>query len=115
MKTNPQTPPNWAPGAIQTIYGWANPKTGEILVAKRGLNNPVAGFVRGRPYVAPEPQQEVILDIKAPEPQQEVILDIETPDILVPSTFVDIVVEPQPPIKEAPQQRRRGRSAKTKD
>lgn len=38
------------PDAIATIYGWALPKTGEILVAKRGLPNPVEGFKPNRPF-----------------------------------------------------------------
>ncbi|MGB9623040.1 MAG: hypothetical protein ACPL07_04255 [Candidatus Bathyarchaeia archaeon] len=38
------------PDAIATIYGWALPKTGEILVSKRGLPNPVSGFKPNRPY-----------------------------------------------------------------
>ncbi len=38
------------PMAIQTIYGWALPNTGELLVSKRGLPNPVVGFKIGQPW-----------------------------------------------------------------
>ena len=32
-----QEPPKWAPNAIPTARGWTHPKTGEILIARRGL------------------------------------------------------------------------------
>lgn len=38
------------PDAIATIYGWALPKTGELLVARRGLPNPVEGYRPNRPF-----------------------------------------------------------------
>ena len=43
------------PSAIQTIYGWALPNTGEILVSKRGLPNPVEGFKIGKPWKNEDP------------------------------------------------------------
>ena len=46
------------PDAIQTIYGWALPKTGEILVARRDLPNPVDGFKPNRPYIVKEVKEE---------------------------------------------------------
>lgn len=30
-------PPRWCPKAVATIRGWENPKTGELLVSKKGL------------------------------------------------------------------------------
>ena len=36
-------PPNWAPEAIATDKGWADPVTGELYVAIRGLNTKNAG------------------------------------------------------------------------
>lgn len=38
------------PDAIATVYGWALPKTGEILVSVRGLPNQVEGFKPNRPF-----------------------------------------------------------------
>ena len=60
------------PDAIQTVYGWALPKTGEILALsqspspnfnKRGLPNPVDGFKIGKPwnnYIPPVPQSQEV-------------------------------------------------------
>lgn len=51
------------PDAIQTVYGWALPKTGEILVSKRGLPNPVDGFKIGKPwnnYIPPVLQSQEV-------------------------------------------------------
>lgn len=31
--------PSWAKNAVPTVRGWADPKTGEILVSQRGLEN----------------------------------------------------------------------------
>jgi hypothetical protein len=45
------------PDAIPTIYGWALPKTGEVLVCVRGLPNPVEGFVPNRPYKGEIPKE----------------------------------------------------------
>lgn len=50
------------PDAIATIYGWALPKTGEILVAKRGLPNPVKDFKPNRPY-KPEITKTVVKEM----------------------------------------------------
>lgn len=36
--------PKWAPDAVPTVRGWADPKTGEILVSQRGLKDPVEDF-----------------------------------------------------------------------
>jgi hypothetical protein len=105
--------PNWARNAIPTIYGWADPKTGEILVAKRGLSNPVIGFKRGRPFIqttVPETSvEEVILEITSFEKQQPTaFVEIEiTPETSVPETSV--INEDMPP------PRRRGRPAKVKE
>lgn len=35
--TNRNTPPSWAPNAVATSSGWVDPKTKELLVAKKGL------------------------------------------------------------------------------
>lgn len=76
-----QSPPRWARNAIPTTYGWANPRTGEILVARRDLQNPVEGFVRNRPY----PIQN----------QPPVVLDVKTEEKLVEAVFVEITTQPQ--------------------
>jgi hypothetical protein len=55
------------PDAIATIYGWANPKTGELLVSKRGLPNPVEGYIPNRPY---KPALEVKRDEVTPTPAE---------------------------------------------
>jgi hypothetical protein len=35
-----QTAPHWAPKSIPTEMGWVDPKTGELLVAVKGLKIP---------------------------------------------------------------------------
>lgn len=56
-------PPAWAPNAKPTAKGWADPKTGEILVSQRGLLTEV------NPVPAPEPAPEpVVLTEESPEP-----------------------------------------------
>ena len=103
-----QTPPKWAPNAIPTRYGWANPRTGEILIARRDLQNPVAGFVRNRPYTPSE-------TVNPPE----VILEVDNEEKSVESVFVEISTEPQleadsviDETKNEPPKKRRGRPAK---
>ena len=60
------------PLAIPTIYGWALPATGEILVSKKGLPNPVPNFKPGRPYVMPEITEVAVKEekvVNSNEPQ----------------------------------------------
>ena len=52
-----------SPETIPTEFGWANPKTGELLVSIKGLPNPVKNFIPGRPYnqeIIPQPVEEVV-------------------------------------------------------
>jgi hypothetical protein len=42
-------PPKWCKNAIPTKYGWADPKTGELLVCVRHLENPIEGYAKNRP------------------------------------------------------------------
>lgn len=39
------------PDAVATIYGWAHPKTGELLVSKKNLPNPIKNYKRNCPPV----------------------------------------------------------------
>lgn len=99
------TPPNWAPGAIATKYGWANPKTGEILVANRRLPNPNLDFVKGCPYV-PAPTESQV------DPKDDVILDMGCKDDeLVESVFIEISTETSEDSQIV--KKRRGRPPKT--
>jgi len=75
-------PPAWAPNAKPTAKGWADPKTGEILVSQRGL------LTEADPVPAPEP---------APEP----VVLTEEPAAPAP------VVEEEPAIEPAPKPKRR--------
>lgn len=38
---NIQNKPTYAPNAVATSLGWMNPKTGELIVSVRGLDNAV--------------------------------------------------------------------------
>lgn len=55
------------PDAIPTVFGWALAKTGEVLVSKRGLPNPVEGFVPNRPYIVKQTAQKI--NDEEPKPQ----------------------------------------------
>jgi hypothetical protein len=80
-----QSPPNWAPNAIPTVHGWVDPKTGELLVSKKGLTNTVSGYGKNRrPLSQP---------IKEPLSNNAVTLEIETPDTLVENMFVELEIE----------------------
>lgn len=73
------------PETIATEFGWANPKTGEVLVSIRGLPNPVKGFVSGRPYTAAV--EPIITD-----PVPEVNTETGEPEETAESTLVKKVV-----------------------
>jgi hypothetical protein len=106
-----QSPPKWAPNAIPTIFGWADPKTGELLVSKKGLSNVVSNYRRNS-----RPSKDELLSTI------DVTLDISTSDDLVESTFVDLEVEPaeledavekdESPVLEEVKPRRPGRPKK---
>lgn len=103
-----QSPPKWAPNAVPTEYGWVNPKTGELLVSKKGLTDVVSGYGRNtRPKSVPVTTADQPSSI-------EVTLNIETPDTLVETTFVELEVEPMNPETTEPevQRRRPGRPKK---
>lgn len=69
------------PDAIQTIYGWALPKTGEILVSKRGLPNPVDNFKIGKPWVISPVKPKTKVEIVPPKP--EIVQEIEPVNIQI--------------------------------
>lgn len=58
------------PDAIQTKYGWALPKTGEVLVCRRDLPNPVEGFKPNRPFIVAEKAPVVKPEPKVEKPQK---------------------------------------------
>jgi hypothetical protein len=54
---------------IATKFGWANPKTGELLVSRRGLPNPVEGYKPNQPFkpsknVQEPPKIEIASEVK---------------------------------------------------
>lgn len=76
------TPPKWAPYAVATEQGWTNPKTGEILVALKGLKSRIEAVV--------EAAQPPVM-----------VLDIDNPvECTVENAFIEIVTEP---VSEEPQ------------
>ena len=57
------------PNALPSIFGWFLPKTGELLVSIRGLENPVDGYIPNRPYTTAnnvEPIPEIVEVTAAP-------------------------------------------------
>jgi hypothetical protein len=69
------------PDAIPTIYGWALPKTGEILVARRDLPNPVKGFKPNRPYKG-EIEETVSSNVESQLSQTDDLPNPTTPEEL---------------------------------
>lgn len=59
-----QTAPNWCKNAVATVRGWEDPKTGELLVAKKGLLVEDA-------EKAPEVEQEAPVEPEKVEPSNE--------------------------------------------
>lgn len=82
------------PDAIQTVYGWALPATGEVLVSKRGLPDPVTGFKIGRPWKNEVP---IVTVLTAPEPVVEPIpVEVIPEPVVEPmvvETFEEMVAE----------------------
>lgn len=77
------------PDAIATIYGWALPKTGEILVARRGLPNPVKGFKPNRPY-KPE-----VIETDAEKAPELVVSGVEPEPGIPPENEMPIPTTPE--------------------
>jgi len=57
------------PDAVATVYGWAHPKTGELLVSVKNLPNPIKNYRRNCPPVleTPKPEKVVVQPIEIPE------------------------------------------------
>ena len=53
------TPPNWCRNAVPTLKGWADPKTGELLVARKISQDDIDEHNNVKAYGA-EPVVEVI-------------------------------------------------------
>ncbi|MFA6198787.1 MAG: hypothetical protein WC679_00020 [Bacteroidales bacterium] len=64
------------PDAVATIYGWAHPRTGELLVSMKGLPNPFENYKLNVPFRQEKKETEVRVDpveeIKVDEPTEEV-------------------------------------------
>lgn len=107
MKKN--APPSWAPNAIPTVYGWASPDTGELLVAIRGLNNPVTGYKRNQPYIQPEPfvQEPSVQEPSVQEPfVQEPTAEVSEGQILTATIETAAIIEQ---VESTPKKKRPGR------
>lgn len=97
-----QSPPNWAPNAVPTIHGWVDPKSGELLVSKKGLSDVVDGYGKNRRPIKPDTSVNA----------SETILEIKTPDTtIVETAFVELEVESEVVIQEV-KKRRPGRPKK---
>lgn len=60
------SPPNWAKNAIPTKQGWVNPKTGELLVSKRGL---LDNIQKGSKTVNPVEKTPTVIIETQPKPR----------------------------------------------
>jgi hypothetical protein len=103
---NNQQPPKWAPNAIPTTGGWADPKTGEILVSVKGLAN-----------AQPRPSRRSV--ITTVEPVESPTLEIDNTEVELDTTFIELETTPAPvetPTDATPvvqPKRSRGRPKKT--
>lgn len=80
--------------AIATKYGWAHPVSGELLVARRDLPNPVDNYKPNRPFV----KQETVVQEKevSPEVTPEVVETVvEQPVQVVESKDVEESEKPK--------------------
>lgn len=78
------------PNAIATVYGWALPETGEILVSKRGLPNPVKGFKPNRPF-----KMEDVIENTIEEAVESVASVVETEPEIFPENELPIPTTPE--------------------
>lgn len=79
------TPPRWCGNAIATDKGWTNPKTGEVLLASRGLASRINEFEAEKKMRADEAAKK-----KAGELKIDITLKVEEP---VESIPVEIVIK----------------------
>lgn len=66
--------------AVATKYGWADSKTGELLVSVKGLPNPIENYTINKPFKYQEITSEVIIETK--ENISEVIEET-TPEVII--------------------------------
>lgn len=59
--------------AVATKFGWAHPVTGELLVARRDLPNPVDNYKPNRPFVKQENTAQEVTPEVIPEVNPEVV------------------------------------------
>lgn len=59
-----RTPPRWCSDAVATKLGWADPKTGELLVANKHLANPIENYTKNRPILTEDFMTPLQKDLK---------------------------------------------------
>lgn len=55
--------PKYCPDCVATEAGWAVPKTGELMVATKGLPNPIIGYKTNKPF------EHLVNPPKQPDPK----------------------------------------------
>lgn len=81
------TPPKWCPNAIATQQGWRHPKTKELLVSLRGLQDMLNVSKEQIEPVEDPIEEKVILELKPIEieTQEEITLKSESVEVVVSS------------------------------
>lgn len=111
-------PPAWCKDAVATPRGWAHPKTGELLIALKGMKaelwkNP---YQDAELVMVDDPStQEVALidEVVTQEVIQETIQETTPIDETVTETTpIDEVVTTESTINETPEPKKRGRPRK---
>jgi len=70
------------PDAVATIYGWAHPRTGELLVSLKGLPNPVQNYKVNCPFPKKEETTEERIDTVEIAAVTEEVID--SPEVVAP-------------------------------
>lgn len=71
-------PPRWCSKAVATDAGWTNPKTGEILMASRGLASRINEFEAEKQMRAIEAAKKAVKTKKVDVPFEMPVLNVVT-------------------------------------
>ena len=99
-----QSPPTWAPNAVPTPEGWVDPKTGELLVSKKGLSNIMTGYGRNRKPAKVEQIETNVVSFDEPEKPEPIVSEEPEP--------VESIEVSEPSVPEEPVRRKAGRPKK---
>jgi hypothetical protein len=109
MAKQKNSPPAFAKNAVPTVRGWADPKTGEILVSQRGLPNVDESFEfrrdrgLGRKEVDAQMPDSEVEEVAPKAPEAPVVEEVVEAPAAINETVEEVLteqVEPEAPSAE---------------